>query len=323
MFLLCWFMGTVVHECGHLVAGRLGGMRLNYIRFGPLTIHSSFKLSWNWMVPLSGVTSMLAVVGSGRLERRTILLMCAGGPLASFVSSAVALGLQSAWTGSSLLLSTYAVASFVIGVITITPHWSSLGDSDGKRIWALLTHRERAARMLALYELMTALETVDDYNDLPADLIERVTTFNDDSVDTVMAHAVAYCIGFYGPDVSRTAGHLETCLAASARCAGITREALICDAAVFQARKKRRADLAREWLNDLPAKPRMPDLRLRIGAALLEAEGDPGGALAKLSEIEAILQKVSNPWQRQISLRLLARWRADISVSEEVRTVSV
>jgi hypothetical protein len=320
-FCLSWFVGVAIHESGHFLAGRIGGMRFSYIRFGPVQIHSSWKLSWHWREALSGMTGMLP--GSSGLERRTLLLLCAGGPAASFVSAALALCLQTWSTGPSEPWRSYAAASFLVGLITITPYRSRIGDSDGKRIWALLTDKSRVARWSALYELHSAMEGVVDYDEVPSELIEKVTAFNDDSGDTVPAHSIAFCIAVFGPDTSKAAGHLEACLAASAYCSVIMRHVLICNSALFQARKNGRIDLAEGWLDDLGRFPSTSDLPLRIESAILEAQGDLAGALAKLSEIEAILQKIPNPRQREISLRLLARWKADMPESAEARTASV
>jgi len=44
------------------------------------------------------------------------------------------------------------------------------------------------------------------------------------------------------------------------------------DAAVFLARKRKRADLAEQWLDALPQVTQVPWLRIRAEAGILEAE---------------------------------------------------
>jgi hypothetical protein len=310
--LLYWFIAIVVHECGHLCGGWLAGLRFNYIRFGPMQIHSSYRLSWHWRGFFSGVTSMLPKSGH-RFSRRASLLLWAGGPAASFLPVILVLCQRALWDTRLEILPEFAVISMFIGAGTLIPYRSGLGDSDGKKIWMILTDVERFARLQALFELSAAMETLNDFEDLPDDLVTSAIAIKDDSPETVSAHAIAYCVAFYRPDISRAAQLLETCLASSSHCATLMREALISDAAVFQARKRRRVDLAQEWMNDLPAQPTMPDLRLRAEAGLLEAQGDIPGALAKLDAIEALLQKLPNPRQRHISLRLLSRWKSELS----------
>lgn len=52
----------------------------------------------------------------------------------------------------------------------------------------------------------------------------------------------------------------------------------MCEAAVFQARRRGRADLAEAWLEDVPAATAIPGNREHAEAAILEARGDREGA---------------------------------------------
>src|SRR4029450_13685277 len=81
------------------------------------------------------------------------------------------------------------------------------------------------------------------------------------------------------------AERLETCLAHSGHAAPVVREALMSDAAVFQARRRKRADLAAQWLAEIPVKTQNPWLRSRAEAAILESNGG-AGALGKRGEVE-------------------------------------
>ncbi len=90
------------------------------------------------------------------------------------------------------------------------------------------------------------------------------------------------------------------------------REALPCDAAIFHARRRKRADLAEDWLRLIPAKAQVPALRTRAEAAILEARGDLPGALAKLEESERALGGFGNPLLRERALRLLRRWKTEV-----------
>jgi hypothetical protein len=84
------------------------------------------------------------------------------------------------------------------------------------------------------------------------------------------------------------------------------------DAAVFQARRRRRADLAEKWLADIPITTPSPWLRTRAEAGILEAKGDVDGALAKLAQGEAAIATVPNMGQRDMLLQLLQRWRSEL-----------
>src|SRR5262245_12849383 len=92
----------------------------------------------------------------------------------------------------------------------------------------------------------------------------------------------------------------------------VLREALMSDAAVFQARRRERADLAERWLADIPVTTQSPWLRTRAEAAILEAKGEVDGALGKLAEVEAAIATVPNKCQRDILLQLLQRWQSEL-----------
>jgi hypothetical protein len=90
-------------------------------------------------------------------------------------------------------------------------------------------------------------------------------------------------------------------------------EALKSDAAVFQARKRKRVDLAEQWLAEIPAKTHMPGLRIRVEAAILEAEGNIEAALEKLDQYQNVMS-TGDRTLRKYSLRSLQRWRSELQV---------
>src|SRR5262249_51532962 len=114
------------------------------------------------------------------------------------------------------------------------------------------------------------------------------------------------------------AQRLETCLAHSGHALPVVREALMSDAAVFQARRRKRADLADQWLAAMPARTPHRWFRARAEAALLEAKGDTAGALDTLTEVEAAIRtlaELAESAQRETLLRLLARWKNELGSS--------
>jgi hypothetical protein len=93
------------------------------------------------------------------------------------------------------------------------------------------------------------------------------------------------------------------------------REALMSDAAVFQARRRKRADWAEQWLAEIPQTTSASWLRSRAEAAILEAQGDVDGALRKLDEYEKAILSLPNATRRKILLRMLQRWKSELSSS--------
>jgi hypothetical protein len=84
------------------------------------------------------------------------------------------------------------------------------------------------------------------------------------------------------------------------------------DAAVFQARRRRRADIAEQWLAGISVETQHSWFRSRAEAAILEAKGDIKGAMNKLAETEAAILALPKNAQRDTSLRLLQRWKTDL-----------
>jgi hypothetical protein len=91
---------------------------------------------------------------------------------------------------------------------------------------------------------------------------------------------------------------LEVCLRFSGYASQIMRDALMSDAAVFQARRRKRVDLAQRWLEVIPANSAMTWSRPRAEAAILEAQGDTAGALRKLGDAERLVRAAPNQAQR-------------------------
>src|SRR5262249_57160803 len=107
-------------------------------------------------------------------------------------------------------------------------------------------------------------------------------------------------------------GRLEPSRARGGPAPPAVREALMSDAAVFQARRRKRADLADQWLATMPARTQHRWFRSRAEAAILEAKGDIAGALEKLTEVEAAILTFPESAQRETLLRLLRRWKAEL-----------
>jgi len=160
------------------------------------------------------------------------------------------------------------------------------------------------------------------------EFIAKAIAIEDNSPDTMTAHAIAYAAAFWQHKDDEAARLLETCLRHSNLAAPSQRQGLASDAAVFQARRRKRADLAQGWLAELPARTEHPWLRPRAEAAILEAQGDVAGAHKKLDEVETALMTIHDSYQRSVSLRSLQRWRHELvekqalAVAQESKTIA-
>lgn len=159
----------LVHELGHLLAGRLVGFRAFLLIVGPMRLErqaSGWSLQLNKSLGLAGGLAGSAPMDSKDLRRRTAI-MVAGGPLASFCFAALAglalLGFD-AWPpnphipfGDALLvfpLVTFVITSTLIGAMTLVPMQTMGMLSDGARLIQLLRDGPLAERDAAIMAII-------------------------------------------------------------------------------------------------------------------------------------------------------------------------
>jgi len=350
-----FYLMLVVHELGHVAAGFCAGFRCRSLRIGPVLVNRPFCASLSRAategLPVAGLTletGRPAVGVRGRVGRlpqqipfrvslyrgpgavvqgiaevipvatRNLawrgVVTVLGGPLANIVSATLVLLAPFPIT---LFSGLFVACSLVNGLNDLLPFESRLGVSDGRRIWMLLRQPARGERWLALLYLGGQLDDGVLPELLSADFLAKAIAVRDASADTVQANAIACSAAFHQQHDSEAANRLETCLAFSGHATPVLREALMSDAAVLQARRRKRPDVAEQWLAEIPVKTQHPWLRTRAEAAILDARGDVAGAARKLAELEATILALPANARRDVSLRLLERWKAELcSVSE-------
>jgi hypothetical protein len=80
----------------------------------------------------------------------------------------------------------------------------------------------------------------------------------------------------------------------------------------FQATRRKRVDLAKQWFAEIPEKPLAVGMRPHMEAAILEGEGDLQGALKKLDEAETVIRQSPEANLRAALLRFFQRWRKEL-----------
>ncbi len=303
------FVGVLIHELGHVVAGRWAGFGCGAIHVGPLQINPPFRISFNrspgaWFrggaVMFPGKTDHLRIRG---------IAMAAGGPAANLLSGCAVYLLP---FPKGFFSGFFIVSSITAGLVELLlPLEARTFAFDGSRILMMLRDCKRGERWLALMALAAEIRGGKLPELLSSDLLVKVTAVGDNSAETVIGHAYAYSAAFHQHKNEEAGQMLETCLKYSNNATPELREALMSDAAVFQARRRKRADLAEQWLLDLPKSNRW--LHLRAQAAILEAHGDVVAALKMLEEIEKEVLSRPDESQRQFILPLLRRWRFELS----------
>jgi hypothetical protein len=304
-----------IHELGHVLAGLGLGFQFSSMRVGRLQLTRPFRLSWSRSVGrgAAGMASLFPV-GTARLGPRA-LGMLAAGPAANLTTAGVIawLPFDKGPFSASLLF-----WSAIMGLMNLASFRRGTFSSDGRRILALLRDPPQAQRWLAVIALNAELNNGVAPEALSSDFLATATAVRDDSFDTISAHVMAYLSRFCQHDDAGAADALEVCLSHAGVASAGVREGLMCEAAVFQARRRGRADLAEAWRADVPAQTTIPGIRQQADAAILEARGDRAGALRTIEEVEALLRGRPDLPARELSLRLLARWKADLEQAPAV-----
>lgn len=307
--LLSFLTVVFVHEMGHVALGLLADFRLIYVRVGPLRISPPLRISWTSPSNRRPVGITYFVPSHVRNLRRRTILMVLGGPLANLASGLLVILLQSKL---SVFSGWFVSFSIFIGIGNLIPIRRLGLISDGKRILMLLRKRYQGERWLAIMQLGADLTNGVAPEDLRSDLLTMATAAQDDSPDTVAAYALAYSAAYFQRRYDEAAVFLEVCLKYVNFGGAIMREAIFCDAGVFQARRRNRPDLAAQWLGEIPEKVLFPGSRLRIEAAILESQRDFQGAVGKLEEVEKAILTDRNNTHKDLSVRLLHRWKSEL-----------
>jgi hypothetical protein len=279
------------------------------LRIGPLLFHRPFRVTL-YRGPgaiLNGAADLIPAAIDKLAGRGVVMTL--GGPGANLLSALAVFLLPLPATVFSACFIAFSVAN---GVNDLFPFESRLGVSDGNRIRMLLRRPRHGERWLALLRLSGEINDGVLPESLSADFLAKAVAVRDESQDTVTAHAFAYWAAFHQHEDREAGQFLESALAYSSHATPVVREALMSDAAVFQARRRKRADLAEQWLAEIPAETRNPWFRSRVEAAILEAHGDVDGAVGKLAEGEAAILALPRNAQRETLLCLLQRWRGDL-----------
>ena len=311
------FAAIFVHESGHVLVGLCAGFRFNYMRVSRIQFDRLFRVSISpgRGTVANGSASMIPIK-SDKLVPRAIAMVLAG-PIANLATGYAVLLLPAT---KGFFSGVFILWSILIGATSLIPfrHRSML--SDGKRLLILLRNPALGERSLALANLDNDLRDGVPPDSLSPDFLAKALAVRDESLDTVAAHSIGYAVAWWQHDDASAAQSLETCLAYSSSVPTEVRHILMSDAAVFQAQRRKRVDLAEEWLGMIPQQTAFPGLRPRVEAAILEARGDFDGALKKLEEVELLFLGIPDEGMREVNMRFLRRWRTELLAAGVVQT---
>ncbi len=244
-----WMLLVLIHEVGHLVGGALVGFRLDYIRIGPLTIERSGKITQHWTRHdlISGATHAVPVSRSALRWR--FCLYFAAGPVANLITAFCAFKIM---PRNNSLAAAVGLAVFLgstfMGFVNLLPARAKTEMLDGLKIWFLLFTKKRRDRMLLLLTFAADARTGDFKTFIADSAVEPSSLIMDGSDQQVAANWLAFYKATAAKHYELAGRCLENCLVAASSVKAGSREELTIEAAQYQALRRKRPDLAREWL---------------------------------------------------------------------------
>jgi hypothetical protein len=284
----------LTHELGHVAAGWLVGFRFRLLVVGPFKVvrgeSGRVRLEWNRDPALFGGVAESIPTDSRDLVTRFAWVV-AGGPLMSLALAVAALaGLALAPGGVGLLprlaIAWWGLLCGALGLAAASP--MPLGPtfiSDGLRLLRLLRGGAEAARDAAMLNLLGLAAAKTPPRDWDHAVIATALVPSDDSSFECAARLLAYQAAVDRREGERAHEHLTRAL--ELRDAYFESSApLLAEAAYFEGWWRGRADEARRWLGQLPARsPYLPRYeRLRAEAAADSAAGEIASARARIEE---------------------------------------
>lgn len=278
---------TLVHELGHCLAGLMAGLEFDRIRVGPLELGPYKRLTWQWNRGTIVGGHALMLPKSRSTLRMRLAVYISGGPIANIACAAALLDVMptrdSHFVGLGQL---FLAGSFVVGIGNLVPLRRYGVSSDGMKLVMLLLNKSQ--RWIFLLCRQAAIK----HGNIISEEVDPVFVGQrDGSSDYVGANWAAYTLADGKGDYDQAARYLDVCLEKCHTVEPSFREELILAAGRFQATRRRRNDLARQWLNSAN-KGRS---KINYGcteALILFSEGKIEEARAKAGEISELVSRL-------------------------------
>lgn len=297
-----WLAVVLAHEFGHLLGGRLAGMRPLMLFAGPL--HFEFGADGRTRLKRNRVKQsfggLAACAPAPGMGRGAFALLVAGGPLASFAFGALLLPAAFAlggWLGGALFGT--ALLSLLIGLATLLPLRAGGFMSDGGQLLGLARDDAETRQRLALASLMAQSYAGVRPRDWDAGLFAAATA---GATEPTLREIVALLRAAVAEDTGRLDDADAEWRAVATRLgepdagaiAPAMRGALSLTVAIWLAQRRREAQAARRWLDAARGGFNDPAMLAFAEAAIAWAEGDASTARRKVEETRALLPRLAD-----------------------------
>ncbi len=288
-FLAILYVSIAFHEAGHLVVGRIAGMKPGAIVAGGFILRKSgaqwtFRFDYRLLLG-GGAAQPLPPKGNFRVA--PFAWMVAGGPFASLMLALIGAaawyldGADSEWWGAVFW------SGVITSLISITPYSVDAMQSDGARL-LLLWRRPAEARAWIALVMLIAEETNGVLpRDWDPDLFALALT---SAPELSYVQLLAYNRSLDVGDQAAAPIYLEAALASCASCGRLIRHALFLNAACASVEHRGNVSQARTWIARA-ARLRKPETTASLEADIAQCEGRYADALRHIAESRAFLDR--------------------------------
>jgi hypothetical protein len=287
------FAIILVHELGHVAGGQLAGFSFRMLAAGPLRIarirgRLRFGLNLN-----PGMMAGYAVSVPRSVDglRAGMLRAVVAGPAASLGVGLVGFVAATLMTPDSgleavvrALAGLFGSGSMLVGVGTLVPFGlSGAAPSDGVRLVRLARHDAASRRDLALLSL--SAQSIDGKRprDWPEQLVANCRELDDSTVQSHLAHMMAFQAAWDEGSVDTAALLLAGLLRHAGNLPAELKQDLVSDTALFAQIGSRNPGQARAWWRLAEGSRRIPGL---VAASVLGLESERP---ARRQEVEDVL----------------------------------
>lgn len=294
---------VLVHEFGHLLGGRLGGMRALMLFAGPLHLEfnaARMRVLRNRVAATWSGLAVCAPRSEASTTRGSYSLLVVGGPLASFLLAAVtgpAAFAFGGWWGGLLFVT--AAMSVVIGVATLIPVRVGGYMSDGGQLLGLARGDQVTRQRLALGALLGQSYAGVRPRDWDPGLLRAIGKDSSDATLRVSSAILAAGRAEDQGDLDDADAHWREAAAIlggeqSATIAVAARGAFALGLAGWIGQRRREGASARSWLEASKGGMSEPAARAYAESAVALAEGNLDAARRHLDTARAALARMSD-----------------------------
>jgi hypothetical protein len=269
-FLVALFLGIVLHELGHLAAGKLAGFDFHQILAGPWMLSkesSGYKLRFlpQRILSIDGQTMMIPRTTEDLRHR--FALFAAGGPAVTAV-----LFLPVAFMPWGLPMAYLLPANFLLAIFSWVPMAVGGSQTDARILLTLAGKGPAAERLAAILYVMAIDNRGVAPHQWPREMLDKLAGNSQERAFLGEAATLLHMHAFDSGDAEAAARALEQVLGSSRRLRPDLRRGYFAEAAFFQGVYRKNAALARAWLEDAR--------KVKGGAALKNWDAAPLAAIA-------------------------------------------